>query len=348
VEEWRVLPYGRFDAPHTMAVDEAILRCHLRESNPSTLRLYGWKRPAVSLGYFQKTDETVNSRYCRERGIDIVRRPTGGRAVCHGHDLTYSVVSREDATRFRGGIMETYRLLSECIRRGLKRAGIETAIAQPHGTEDAAEGGGCCFSVPAQYELLAGGRKICGSAQMRVRGVFLQHGSIPLSLDAGDLCMIMNHVPVEDGGDFVVSNKVVTPTKAGVQMLSNDSRHTKGRCLDSRLRGNNGEKSFSYASRLRGSDMKEDSSCASRNAALNAAMERLKGRVTSVDEHAQGPITAEALCRYIEEGFEEFLGIRLVPGGLTDGEKKAGERLLAGKYLTERWNREGRANHEDS
>jgi len=145
--------------------------------------------------------------------------------------------------------------------------------------------------------------------------------------------MIMNHVPVEDSGDFEVNHKVVTPAKAGVQMLLNDSRHTKGLCLDSRLRGN---------------DMKEDSSCASRNAALNAAMERLKGRVTSVDEHAQGPITAEALCRYIEEGFEEFLGIRLVPGGLTDGEKKAGERLLAGKYLTERWNREGRANHEDS
>lgn len=288
MEEWRVLPYGRFDAPHAMAVDEAILRCHFRESNPSTLRLYGWKRPAVSLGYFQKTDETVNSRYCRERGIDIVRRPTGGRAVCHGHDLTYSIVSRENAARFRGGIMETYRIVSECIRRGLRRAGIQTTVAETHGTENAAERGGCCFSVPAQYELLAGGRKICGSAQMRVRGVFLQHGSIPLSLDAKEMCMIMNH---DTRGESFTSCEAIS---------------------------------------------------------LEAAMERLKGRVTSVDEHAEEPITVEALCRHIEEGFEEFLGIRLVPGGLTDGEKKAGERLLAEKYLTERWNREGRANHEDS
>lgn len=255
-----------------MAIDEAMLRCNLGESNPATLRVYGWRRPAVSLGYFQDAAKAVNHRYCRTCGIDMVRRPTGGRAVYHGHDLTYAVVSRENDARFRAGIMETYRTLSECIRRGLKRAGIDACMADEAGHRDATDGRGCCFSVPAQYELCAGGRKICGSAQMRVRGAFLQHGSIPLTCDVRHLCMIMNHAPVRD--------------------------------LDSET----------------------------------AALTR---RVTAVDEQAARPVTVSALCRYLKEGFEEFLGIRLSAGELTQKEKETEHNLLIHKYRTDRWNREG-------
>lgn len=90
-DHWRFIPYAVFDAADNMAIDEAILDAHLEGKSPPTLRLYGWKPPAVSIGYGQKLSSTVEERI-RSHGFDIVRRPTGGRAVLHAHELTYSFV----------------------------------------------------------------------------------------------------------------------------------------------------------------------------------------------------------------------------------------------------------------
>ncbi|MBN2538425.1 MAG: lipoate--protein ligase family protein, partial [Deltaproteobacteria bacterium] len=94
MDTWRIIPFEQYDPFENMAIDEAIFRVNQRREMPPTLRFYGWKKPAVSLGYFQHAESEIQCGYCRDRDIDIVRRPTGGKAVLHGDDLTYSLVAR--------------------------------------------------------------------------------------------------------------------------------------------------------------------------------------------------------------------------------------------------------------
>jgi lipoate-protein ligase A len=165
-----------------MAIDEALFRVHQREGGAPVLRFFGWQGPAVSLGYFQDAEAEIDCPYCRERGIKIVRRPTGGKAVLHGGDLTYSLIAREDTPLFSPDVVETYRTISGCIIRGLAKSGIGVQIVE-EGRDGIGSAAGFCFATPYKNELLAGGRKICGSAQVRARGVFLQHGSVLIDFD---------------------------------------------------------------------------------------------------------------------------------------------------------------------
>lgn len=177
-----MIPFARHDPLENMAIDEALFRTHREEGGPPVLRFFGWERPAVSLGYFQNTEAEIDCSYCRSEGITVVRRPTGGKAVLHGGDLTYSLVAREDSPLFSPDVMETYRIISRCLLRGLARCGIAVEIVE-EGRNGSTTGNGFCFATPYKNEILAGGRKICGSAQMRARGVFLQHGSVLIDFD---------------------------------------------------------------------------------------------------------------------------------------------------------------------
>ena len=182
-----MIPFARHDPFENMAIDEALFRIHQKERKPPVLRLYGWRRRAVSLGYFQDVAEELNYAYCRDIGIPIVRRPTGGKAVLHDSDLTYSLVAKEDSPLFSTDVVETYRIISGCIVRGLAIAGIETHMVEG-GRNETLSGNGFCFATSYRHELLAGGKKICGSAQTRARGVFLQHGSVLVDLDPLAVC----------------------------------------------------------------------------------------------------------------------------------------------------------------
>ncbi|MEA3470535.1 MAG: biotin/lipoate A/B protein ligase family protein [Thermodesulfobacteriota bacterium] len=183
MEEWRLIPFDRFSAFENMATDEAILQEGQRRRIPPTLRFYGWIRPAVSIGYFQDLRREINCDFCRKGGIDIVRRPTGGKAVFHDGDLTYSFVAHELNPPFSSGIVENYGTISRCIAAGLKRAGIEAAMVEEGRGSHSGSLDSFCFSVPLRNELLVGDKKICGSAQLRSRSTFLQHGSILLDFD---------------------------------------------------------------------------------------------------------------------------------------------------------------------
>ncbi len=183
MEKWRIIQFGRFNAFENMAIDEAIFRECQGGHMPPTLRFYSWERDTVSMGYFQDAHREVNLDYCSANHIDVVRRPTGGKAVLHENDLTYSVVARDDTTHFSSDIMETYRVISECLIGGLHRIGIETQMMEEGRSRTKATMDAYCFSVPSQYELLVKGRKICGSAQVRAKGAFLQHGSILIDTD---------------------------------------------------------------------------------------------------------------------------------------------------------------------
>jgi lipoate-protein ligase A len=183
VEEWRFIPFNRCSAFENMATDEAILKVGQQRNIPPTLRFYGWIKPAVSIGYFQNPRCEINCNFCRKGGIDIVRRPTGGKAVFHDSDLTYSFVAHERNPLFSSDIMENYGTISRCIARGLEKAGIEAALSEKGRESRLGSLDSFCFSLPLRNELLAGGKKICGSAQLRSRSTFLQHGSILLDFD---------------------------------------------------------------------------------------------------------------------------------------------------------------------
>ena len=174
-----------------MAIDEAVFRkSQCREALP-TLRFYGWQSPAVSMGYFQNTFREVDVESCRFYGIDIVRRPTGGKAVLHDRDLSYAVVARGNDPLFPDDILGTYRVISGCIAEGLSRIGIKAEIADEERSFQDNRLKTSCFSSPSRYELLVEGRKICGSAQVRSRGVFLQHGSLLVDFDPFKTCAVM-------------------------------------------------------------------------------------------------------------------------------------------------------------
>lgn len=162
-----------------MAVDEALLR-DAREGL-AVLRWYRWAPACLSFG----RNEPAGTRYDRARiaalGLDTVRRPTGGRAVWHETEVTYAVAGPADLF---GSLPDTYRAIHEVIAQGLRSIGAPVALAA--GTRALLPDAGACFASPAGGEIVAGGRKLVGSAQVREGGAFLQHGSILLA-DAQDV-----------------------------------------------------------------------------------------------------------------------------------------------------------------
>ncbi|MCX5819322.1 MAG: biotin/lipoate A/B protein ligase family protein [Deltaproteobacteria bacterium] len=215
MEEWRILPFQKARAVENMAVDEAVFRENIRKKAP-TLRFYGWRVPALSIGYFQDYEKEVDSEACRRFGVDIIRRPTGGKAVLHEQELTYAVIAGADSPLFPPDILKTYRVISNCIAKGLAEVGIRAEMKAdgrqaPGGTLRSS-----CFFFPSRYELLVGGRKICGSAQMRSRGVFLQHGSLLLRFDPLRTCAVMlPHRDLERDADLLRNSVTSVGEQAG-------------------------------------------------------------------------------------------------------------------------------------
>lgn len=180
---WRLIHDGPRPGAENMAVDEALLISHASGESPAVLRFYGWDPPALTIGYFQSHVREVDEDGCRRHGFDWVRRPTGGRAVLHQHELTYSVVVSERL--LRGSVLQTYRILSMSLLNGLRRLGVDAEITEGRSPtrHDRQLSSAACFDSATPQELAVGGRKVVGSAQVRQRGVLLQHGSVPLRLD---------------------------------------------------------------------------------------------------------------------------------------------------------------------
>lgn len=194
--DWRLLQTGLADGATNMAIDEAILWAVAKGKSPPTLRFYGWQPPCLSIGYSQSMEGEVDVERCREAGIDFVRRPTGGRAILHADELTYSVVAPQAEPRVAGGVVESYRRLSAGLIAGLQALGVEAyqALTPTPLQEGRGEGqSAACFDAPSSYEITVGGKKLVGSAQVRKQGAVLQHGSLPLE---GDIARIFDFLKV--------------------------------------------------------------------------------------------------------------------------------------------------------
>lgn len=216
--EWRVVDSGILSAAENMAIDEAVLLAHAGGSVPPTLRFYGWRPAAVSLGYFQQAAREIDFAACRDRGIDVVRRLTGGRAVLHDAELTYSIIVKEDHPLVPPTITASYRFFSGGLLAGLKRLGLEAQINIPraaYGARSKSAVSAACFDAPAHYEITVAGRKLAGSAQVRKSGVILQHGSVLLQFSPADVAAVLRMSDEKRAGlAAVLAAKAISLTEA--------------------------------------------------------------------------------------------------------------------------------------
>ncbi|WP_119072601.1 lipoate--protein ligase family protein [Aggregatilinea lenta] len=183
---WRLLVTGTTDGPSNMAIDHAIMDAVAEGRVPPTLRFYAWDPACLSLGFMQPLADVDRARLA-VCGWDVVRRITGGRAILHTDELTYSVTVKDDHPVVEGDIIKSYRRLSTALCHGLDQLGA--AVESDRRVEGAGKAKGpVCFEVPSHYEITAGGKKLIGSAQVRKVGTVLQHGSIPLTGDIARIC----------------------------------------------------------------------------------------------------------------------------------------------------------------
>lgn len=161
-----------------MALDEALLL--LPRGHAVVLRFYDWNPPGLSLGYFQKHSEPPADRTA-EFGAVLTRRATGGGAILHMGEVTFSISGDEGSPPFDLTVEESYHAIHGAVAGGLAEFGIESAVRKEapvsQGCEEAA---GRCFYEVTGFDLIAGGRKLAGSAQRRMAGRVLHHGSIPV------------------------------------------------------------------------------------------------------------------------------------------------------------------------
>jgi lipoate-protein ligase A len=181
VDSWRFLDSGHANGVTNMAIDEAILESLIDGASPPTVRVYAWQPPTVSVGRSQRLARELDLEACRREGFGVVGRPTGGRAVLHAGELTYSVVGRVGVHPLGGSIAETYRAIADGLLAALAELGVAAALAPvattSRGREDVAPP---CFVSAGRFEVVVQGRKLIGSAQRRSGGCVLQHGSLLL------------------------------------------------------------------------------------------------------------------------------------------------------------------------
>jgi len=187
------------DAPTQMAIDEAIAMNRLVEDNPNTIRLYRWRPSAVSIGYFQSLEKEVNLETCRELGVDVIRRITGGGAVFHDYDgeITYSLVAPETDPKMPRDILASYQVICGAIIDGLKKLGVDAEFKPIN-------------------DIAAGGKKISGNAQTRRHGVVLQHGTVLVDSDIPTMFRVLRV------SDAKISDKMI---KAVEERVTNVRRY---------------------------------------------------------------------------------------------------------------------------
>lgn len=201
---WRAIAHEPAEGAWNMAVDEAIFERVAAGAAPPTLRLYGWTPGTLSIGFNQGEVLTSGLRLDAVPA-PVVRRVTGGRAIYHDRELTYSVVCAADDPHFGGTVWETYLKISACLVAALRAIGIDAGVAGLRGGGEALgygsprEGSPSCFSTPSPHEIAVGGAKIAASAQRRARGTILQHGSILVDFAPERLAAVLGLDPRGEG-----------------------------------------------------------------------------------------------------------------------------------------------------
>ncbi len=185
----RIIIQKEKNAFYNMALDEAICEAVRKELSPPTLRIYKWERPTLSLGYFQKISD-IDRSYCNEKDYPIVRRQTGGRAILHDDELTYSFCAKKNSMKFNGKLHNDYTIISTALVEGMKMCGIDAEISFTR-KRAADQKSPACFKVVSYGEVTVNNKKVIGSAQKRYKDGFLQHGSLLFGFNEDELRKIL-------------------------------------------------------------------------------------------------------------------------------------------------------------
>jgi len=185
-EQWRLLHTENNSAYRNMAIDWAVLKANSEGKIPPTVRFYTWKPSAISIGYFQSLNEEIDIDICKKYGVDYVRRITGGGAVYHENELTYSIVIPESHPQIPKNIMESYGRICGAIIKGLKHLSIESSY------------------VPIN-DIIVDGKKISGNAQTRKSKTVLQHGTVLTDVDVDKMFSLLR-VPDEKIKDKLIAD----------------------------------------------------------------------------------------------------------------------------------------------
>lgn len=185
-EKWRYLKSEDNSASTNMAIDRAVLVANSEGKVSPTVRFFTWNPPAISIGYFQSLEEEVDLNMCNNAGVDYVRRITGGGAVFHESELTYSIVISESHPKIPKNIMESYGRICGAVIKGLKNLGIKSNY------------------IPIN-DIIADGKKISGNAQTRKMKTVLQHGTILTDVDINKMFSLLK-VPDEKIKDKLIAD----------------------------------------------------------------------------------------------------------------------------------------------
>ena len=185
VNSWRMIGPDDFSGAMNMAVDAAFVEEIKERGGENIIRFYRWSPPCITLGRFQKIDG-INIDACKKRGIDIAKRPTGGRAIFHNNEITFSIIMRaDDLGESTTNIMQSYRILGYSLTKALKKLGLDAELVD-HNHNDRVMStidNPACFAAKARCDIMVNNKKIIGSAQSRKAGIILQQNSLPISVD---------------------------------------------------------------------------------------------------------------------------------------------------------------------
>ena len=185
---WRLMVIPPRSGAENMARDWALMD-RARETGERIFTVYSWERPTLSFGRNQTAKDRYDPAELERRGIDVVRRPTGGRALLHWREVTYSVAAPVASHEL---LTESYEAINRILIEGLRILGVEASEASG-GPRAPAPGDMPCFATPAEGELVVNGAKLVGSAQVRENGALLQHGSILVHDDQSIIGSLLAH-----------------------------------------------------------------------------------------------------------------------------------------------------------
>jgi lipoate-protein ligase A len=205
-QAYRFLDTGAQDAALNMAIDEAVLLRHLQGQAPPTLRVFRWTQPAISLGRFQQAEREIDHQRCQQKGVTLVRRPTGGRAVYHHDEFTYSVVSSR-ACGVPAGIVAAYAYLAQGLIAALGQLGVPAELSTGRVSRQPSA---ACFASSTQADLTSGGLKLIGSAQVWKDEALLQQGSLPLDDRSAEFYSLLRFPDEEARTEALVHYRTTT------------------------------------------------------------------------------------------------------------------------------------------
>ena len=201
----RIIIQGPENAFYNMALDEAISEAVREQTSPPTIRLYRWDTPSLSIGHFQKISD-IDTDYCRSKNYPVVRRQTGGRAILHDKELTYSISAPKGLKMFSGNLIENYTVISNALISALHANNISanSSFERKRGQQQRDP---ACFKAVSFAEITVDGKKVIGSAQKRYTNGFMQHGSILFDIDHDELGKVLKYNDIEQFNKIGSINK---------------------------------------------------------------------------------------------------------------------------------------------